>query len=113
MKRPQLIDFGEAACGTTFPGGLLTIKKRLDAQDLAEPLNNVEFTAYWRFRTETGTLVQETGLQIVDTNSVVLPSFNLFEVPGEYFLTIISSTPGSDKFEIYRAKIKLAAAANS
>ena len=110
MKRPTLIDLGTAACGTTFPGGSLRIRKQLaDNSLVSEPLDHLTFRAYWRRASDSGTLVKEEELQLATADTVVLPPFSLFNVADNYFLTVFSTSEGGDKFEIYRGKISLSA----
>lgn len=110
MKRPTLIDLGTAACGTTFPGGALRIRKQLPDNSLvSEPLDHLTFTAYWRRTSDSGTLVKQEDLELANPDTVVLPAFSLFNVADNYFLTIFSTSEGGDKFEIYRGKISLSA----
>jgi hypothetical protein len=113
-NRPTLIDIGTKAAGTTFPGITLRIRKEIgDGSTIIEPLDNLTFRAFWRRATDSGTLVKDDILEKVGPDMILLPSFELFSIPGVYFLTIFSFSEGGDKFEIYRGKIQVAPSAAS
>lgn len=109
MNRPNLIDLGTAACGTTFSGGSLRIRKKMpDGTSIVEPLEELVFESVWRRSSDSWEVVRRETLTVLGPDLVILPPFTLFSMPENYFLNIYATSAAGDKFEIYRAKIQLA-----